>query len=183
VEQINLLFTILNLSCSGGKENGLSNRSLISILSAILIGLEHTLERLRQTAYYLNTSMMQNRVRNNAKMTRSSFCGATITNLQQSWKLVNLCFREATRLLSNYDCSHPSAHTADSESADAPKLNGNIWGRHGDRQLNHAFITYTGDQFTCGVRRTPSVPGEDALTHHIPSSSSILSDNAAEQYF
>jgi hypothetical protein len=67
--------------------------------------------------------MMQNRVKNNAKMTKYSFRGATLTNLQQSWKLVNLWFREAARLLSIYDCSHPSRRTADSESADAPTLN------------------------------------------------------------
>ena len=82
-------------------------------------------------------------------MTGSSFRGATLGNLQKSWEMVNLCSREAARLSSVYDCSHPSPRTADSESADAPKLNGNTWGRHGDgsspRQLNHAFMnTYWG---------------------------------------
>jgi hypothetical protein len=52
--------------CSRRTENGLSNRCLITTFSASLIKLENTLEWWREAAYYLNMSMMQNTVINNA---------------------------------------------------------------------------------------------------------------------
>jgi hypothetical protein len=104
VEQVDRLFTILHIPCSGCTENWLSNSSLITILHSFLI--ENILEWWKEVSYYLNTSMMQNTVRNSAMITTwQSFRGETRFNLlQQTWTLVKLCWLETARLCSIYDC-------------------------------------------------------------------------------
>jgi hypothetical protein len=137
---------------------------LNNYFSFILSFTENTLKWWRVASYYLNTSMMQNTVRNSAMITTwQSFRGAGRFNLlQHTWTLVKMCWLETARLCSIYDCCLPSPRTAapqlqqhlygvlnqsgttNSSRTRVPKVSGSITEWHGDNcspaQLNLAFI-------------------------------------------